>query len=290
MRNEWVEAPDDFLNAVIADVIKAKVASDVDSHSILEIGVEKYPFETKSCQVLKQSTREMLKSVQKLNKIRPYDNQGPDCVATLRKFQACCGEIVQHYHTCDYQGNFDTELITMDIQIGDIIDVYDTSTSKWYESVITSTVNHEGHFLFFCAHFIGKPHFEDQWYSVVGASKYAIRGTHTKGPYRGTTYSRRRPYVGYPKFEISAPGAPDGFWDNVWQNGNFMSFVVKDGKWTTPAGQSYEFDERRITIQWNDGNGNFSILEYMEEDGSLQWITTHKQYPVIKWRQHTSHE
>lgn len=44
-----MEAPDDFLNAVIWDVVQAKTASDMNSDGILEIGIEKLNVDAETC-------------------------------------------------------------------------------------------------------------------------------------------------------------------------------------------------------------------------------------------------
>lgn len=179
-------------------------------------------------------------------------------------------------HTRIHRENDQIQMVgkKLDIEIGDIIDVYDYATSTWYESVITSSISQDGHLLFFCAHFIGKPYFENQWYFVRVGDEVAKRGTHSKGPYRSNTYLSRRPYVGYPEFDTSAPGASDGAWRVVWENGSFADFVLENGKWT--LGASYELDESKTNSC--GGMAQYKFLNTLRKmdlgDGSLQMSST----------------
>lgn len=284
MQDRWVEAPDDFLNAVILDVINAKISSEMEDGGILQIGVERYDAaswssKAETVQFTKQNTKQMMIWVRNFE--IPNSKGKSNENAASEKFLRWLYWNISNFSIPDDAE--DSELMVMDLHIGDIIDVYDHDTKTWFEAVITFTVIRNGYLLFFRAHIIGKRHYENKWYFAGAIDCYTVRGTHTNGPYRSNTYAVRRPYVGYPKFEISAPGASDGTWKVVWEHGNSADFVVKDGKFSM-APYTFQLDERRVTIPWNDYDDNYSILEYMEEDGTLKWITTNEDYPIITWK------
>lgn len=206
MQARWVEAPDDFLNAVISDVIHAKISSKMVDNGILQIGVESYDaalwcLKDGSAQFTKQNTKQMMHYA-KYFKITNYKgrNKKDRESAVMKKFSNWLQSITSNFSIPDETEN--SELIVMDLDIGDIIDVYDHDTKTWYEAVITFTVIHNIYLLYFCVHIVGNCYYENKWYFAGATDCYTVRGTHTNGPYRSNTCAVRRPYVGYPDFEI----------------------------------------------------------------------------------------
>ena len=292
LRNQWVEAPDDFLNAGIVDVVRAGAVNQMLNGDVLEIGVEQQDPDTKSWSFSEKRPRTLTQIPESFYEYDSLTNtlktlvvgntsdedehkqqmlEGLQRIACLTMDELDVMKLKSQLDTLRYL----TEQDVAWLMIGDFVDIKDR---RWTQGVITFIQVHDGFPLFLRVHAVGESHHSDQWYFV---GDVAPRGTRTKGPHRGDTYFQRRPYMAYPGFVVSAAGAVDGDWTVVWENGETADVSVVDGKWAMGWGTQYELDTKRQSFKWRDGT--VQTLEYVQDDGSLKWTTTHRQYKVITW-------